>query len=99
MKKIYYLFLLSICCFQIKAQLSGVLSVPSTYTSLAAVISALNQQGVSGSVTVNIAAGDNQEAINPVSGNGRSGWQTRSGYLGRFAIVHDDLRIRPSGEI
>ncbi len=41
----------------IKAQLSGSYSVPGTYTSIAAIINDLNAQGISGPVTINIAAG------------------------------------------
>ncbi len=40
-----------------RAQLSGVYSVPGSYTSVAAAINDLNTQGVSGAVTINIAAG------------------------------------------
>lgn len=47
----------------LQAQLSGNLNVPQTYTSIASVIMALNQQGVSGSVTVNIAAGYTETAV------------------------------------
>lgn len=39
-----------------KAQLSGILSVPINYSTVAAVLAAINQQGVSGPLTVNIAA-------------------------------------------
>ncbi len=46
-----------ILTFNVSAQISGTLQVPSTYTSLATVISALNQQGVSGPVIVSVAAG------------------------------------------
>ncbi|WP_317899978.1 T9SS type A sorting domain-containing protein [Aurantibacillus circumpalustris] len=63
MKKIYYLVLVFTIYFQTKAQLSGIITVPSTYTSLASVIAALNQQGASGSVTVNIAAGYTETVI------------------------------------
>ena len=40
-----------------RAQLSGVYSVPGSYTSVAAAINDLNTQGVSGPVSINIAAG------------------------------------------
>lgn len=49
------LFIISIGVM--KAQLSGSYSVPGSYTSVAAVISDLNTQGVSGPVTINISAG------------------------------------------
>ncbi len=55
--------LLVTCCLLIflagttRAQLSGVYSVPGSYTSVAAAINDLNTQGVSGAVTINIAAG------------------------------------------
>ena len=40
-----------------RAQLSGTIAVPSvSYPDLAAVISALNTQGVSGAVTINLSA-------------------------------------------
>jgi hypothetical protein len=46
----------------IKAQLSGPYSVPGSYTSVAAAITDLNTQGVSGPVTINIAAGYTETA-------------------------------------
>ncbi len=46
-----------------KAQLSGTLTVPGTYTSLAAAITDLNLQGVNGPVTVNIAANYTETAV------------------------------------
>jgi hypothetical protein len=60
--------LLAICSLivfsvgSIKAQLSGSYNVPGTYTSIAAIISDLNTQGISGPVTVNIAAGYTETA-------------------------------------
>lgn len=48
------------------AQLSGTYNVPATYTSIAAAINALNTQGVSGPVTIEINAGYTETA--PVGG-------------------------------
>lgn len=47
-----------------KAQLSGAYNVPATYTSIAAAINDLNTLGISGSVTINIAAGYTETAPN-----------------------------------
>lgn len=49
-----------------KAQLSGTLTVPGSYASIAAAVNALNSVGVSGPVTFNIAAGYTETA--PVGG-------------------------------
>ena len=49
-----------------KAQLSGTLTVPGSYASIAAAVNALNTLGVSGPVTFNIAAGYTETA--PVGG-------------------------------
>jgi len=49
---------------QLRSQLSGIVNVPSTYTSLASVISAVNQLGASGPLTINIAAGYTETVIN-----------------------------------
>ncbi len=49
-----------------KAQISGIFTVPGSYTSVAAVITDLNTQGVNGPVTINIAAGYTETA--PVNG-------------------------------
>lgn len=56
------LLLLGLLSPGIKAQLTGVFSVPGTYTSIAAAISDLNTLGVSGPVTINIAAGYTETA-------------------------------------
>ena len=48
------------------AQLSGTYNVPATYTSIAAAIADLNTLGVSGPVTINVAAGYTEVA--PVGG-------------------------------
>jgi trimeric autotransporter adhesin len=62
-------FLRITCCLillsfsnSIKAQLAGSYNVPATYTSIAAAISDLNTLGISGSVTINIAAGYTETA-------------------------------------
>ncbi len=47
----------------LKGQLSGVYTIPGSYASIAAVITDLNTQGVSGPVTINIAAGYLETAI------------------------------------
>ena len=46
-----------------KAQLSGTYSVPATYTSIAAAINVLNTLGVSGAVTIHVAAGYTETAV------------------------------------
>lgn len=56
MKRITYLLFLLLFFIKLKSQLSGSLNVPLNYTSVASVISAINQQGVSGALTVNVAA-------------------------------------------
>ena len=63
MKKIIpFLFILMLSGFT-KAQLSGNLNVPANYTSVTSVIAALNQQGISGNVIINIAAGHTETAV------------------------------------
>ncbi len=58
MKRIlHYVIALTLFSVMAKAQLSGSYSVPGTYTSIAAILNDLNNQGISGPVTVNIAAG------------------------------------------
>ncbi len=44
------------------SQLSGLVSVPGTYTSITSVVSALNQQGVSGALTVAVVSGYTETA-------------------------------------
>jgi len=56
MKKIILIGSILLSSKQIKSQLSGILNVPSNYTSVASVITAMNQLGVSGPLTLNIAA-------------------------------------------
>ncbi|PBQ33136.1 hypothetical protein CNR22_15555 [Sphingobacteriaceae bacterium] len=63
MRKIRYLVFIFAFANHLHAQLSGSLNVPSTYTSLASVIADLNLQGISGPVTVNIAAGFTETVI------------------------------------
>lgn len=59
--------LLSILGFvQLRAQLSGTITVPGTYTSLAAALNAINTQGVNGPLFVQLAAGYTETA--PVGG-------------------------------
>ncbi len=68
MRKIYLItlgLLLSVISIS-KAQISGVFTVPGSYTSVAAAISDLNTQGVNGAVTINVAAGYTETA--PVGG-------------------------------
>lgn len=69
MKKITHTItciLLVLFAGRMNAQLSGVVTVPGTYASIAAAINDLNTLGVSGAVTVNIAAGYTETA--PVGG-------------------------------
>ena len=56
MKKNIFLLFSILLVGESGAQLSGILNVPASYTSIASVISAINQQGISGSLTINIAA-------------------------------------------
>jgi hypothetical protein len=49
--------------FNVNAQLSGTISVPGTFSTIALAIDALNLQGTSGAVTVNIAAGHTETAV------------------------------------
>jgi hypothetical protein len=63
MKKIIFAIVTLLLHVHVKSQLSGTLNVPLNYTSVAAVVAALNQQGVSGPVTINIAAGYTETAI------------------------------------
>ncbi len=49
----------------IKAQLAGVYTVPGSYTSVGAAIAALNSQGVSAAVTINIATGYTETVTSP----------------------------------
>ncbi|MDX2174682.1 MAG: T9SS type A sorting domain-containing protein [Bacteroidota bacterium] len=68
MRKIVYLIcgLILGLTFTSKAQMSGAYTVPGSYTSVAAAINDLNTLGVSGAVTINIAAGYAETA--PVGG-------------------------------
>ena len=66
---------LLLCCaagliiqMKMNAQLSGTYNVPTNYPSLAAAITALNSQGVSGAVFIDITAGYTETA--PVGGYG-----------------------------
>lgn len=43
--------------FPLKSQLSGTYTIPGTYSTIAAAISALNTQGVNGTVTILVSAG------------------------------------------
>lgn len=56
MRTVHFLLGLTVCCIQAKAQLSGTLTIPSDYPSLSALISDLNQHGVSGPLTVQLPA-------------------------------------------
>lgn len=62
MKKIISLVLVLSFVYSSKSQVFGTLNVPSTYTSIASVITAMNQQGVFGNVVVAIAAGYTETA-------------------------------------
>ncbi|MBK7667784.1 MAG: T9SS type A sorting domain-containing protein [Sphingobacteriaceae bacterium] len=64
--KLSIAILLALFGFQVNAQVSGVVTVPGTYTSIAAAINDLNTVGVSGTVNVDIAAGYTETA--PVGG-------------------------------
>src|SRR4051812_28634157 len=56
MKRSFFkIILFTLLSNNIIAQLSGVLSVPGTYTSIAAVINDLNTQGVNGATTIQIS--------------------------------------------
>ncbi len=61
-----YLLVFMVFFGQLYSQLSGSYNVPINYSSLAAAINALNTQGVSGPVFINIAAGYTETA--PVGG-------------------------------
>lgn len=70
-------FVCSLLSFHLKLnaqQLSGTYAVPGAYTSIAAVINDINVFGISGAVTVNIAAGYTETVIpggytlNPIAG-------------------------------
>lgn len=66
-KFLHLTILLSVLIFgRLQAQLSGTYSVPLTYTSIAAVITDLNIQGVNGPVTILVDAGYTEVA--PVGG-------------------------------
>jgi hypothetical protein len=63
MKRIAYFILCILISKNYFSQLTGVITVPSaSFTSIAAVISALNQQGSSGPLIVNITAGYTETA-------------------------------------
>jgi hypothetical protein len=66
MKLLTRILLLCILVNNLAAQLSGSYSVPATYSTIATAISALNTQGVSGPVTINISAGYTETV--PVNG-------------------------------
>ena len=62
MKKIISLVLTLSFISNLKSQVFGTLNVPSTYTSIASVVTAMNQQGVFGNVVVAVAAGYTETA-------------------------------------
>lgn len=66
MKKLLLATILSICFVNLRAQLSGTVSVPGTYTSLAACLNDLNTQGINGGFTVYVAS--NYTETVPVGG-------------------------------
>ncbi|MGC4101315.1 Ig-like domain-containing protein [Ferruginibacter sp.] len=58
MKKVYFLLLPLIYCFNSHAQVTGVKNIPGDYASLSAAITALNTTGVgAGGATINLTAG------------------------------------------
>src|SRR4249919_2413695 len=64
MRKLLYIVMGSAClCTRVGAQVSGTVSVPGTYSSIATLLVDLNQNGISGPVTVNIAAGYTETAV------------------------------------
>jgi hypothetical protein len=74
-KKLFFIPFLAVICFPGLAQLSGVYSVPGTYSTIGAAINALNTLGVSGAVTINVSAGHSETVpspsgytLNPVTG-------------------------------
>lgn len=62
----YLVMLFALLSIGLRGQLSGILTIPGTYTSIGAAIADLNSLGVSGSLTINIAAGYTETA--PVGG-------------------------------
>ncbi len=65
MKKLFSFLLLWACLIfssAAVAQLNGVYTVPGSFTSVAATINSLNIGGITGAVTINIAAGYNETA-------------------------------------
>lgn len=58
MKKILFFLLCSFTIGQINAQMSGTVTVPGTYPTLAAAITALNTSGVSGATTIEVSASE-----------------------------------------
>jgi hypothetical protein len=56
-------FYLTLNSINLEAQLSGVFTVPGTYSTIAAAISDLNTQGVNGAVTINVAANYTETCI------------------------------------
>jgi|GEM_PF-2979439 len=64
MQKIIYLIAIAGCFHTTRAtaQLSGVKTVPGDYATIAAAVSALNSQGLSTAVTINVAAGHTETA-------------------------------------
>lgn len=65
-KKTLAVFLILFSCVSTKAQMSGSYPVPGTFTSIAAAVSSLNAVGISGAVSIDIAAGYTETA--PVGG-------------------------------
>ncbi len=55
--------IITLIALSVHCQISGIVSVPGTYSTISSVISALNQNGIAGAVTVNIAAGYTETAI------------------------------------
>ncbi|MFZ4542591.1 MAG: hypothetical protein ACOYOA_00970 [Saprospiraceae bacterium] len=55
MKKLLFFFLCAFCIGEIQAQMSGTVTVPGTYATLAAAVTALNTSGVSAATTIEVS--------------------------------------------
>lgn len=98
MKSIFKIILLSsmyMCCVQgLHAQISGTINVPTaSYPDLAAIINALNAQGVgAGGATINLLAANNQNAPT-------GGYQLGSAVLNASLSSTNRLKIIGNGNI
>ena len=57
---------LLIASYGAKAQMSGTYTVPGSFPSISAAVSALNSQGVNGPVTINVNAGYTETAVGTI---------------------------------